>query len=160
MITSPTSSLASGVGVVSKLPSRLRSATIIAPVASRTRSSRIDWPARSHVSFTSISSNRSSGPPAVETMSRNAATWAPRGRFGGEEGDEEVGPRGADPLGGAAASPAVAADDVVVAQVLDPAPPPPLRQRPGEDAPRDPLDEDRRHVGKDSDSGQHEDDRD
>jgi hypothetical protein len=64
-------------------------------------------------------------------------------------------------LGGdAAADSAIAADDVVVAQLLDRAPPPPLGKRAREDAPRDPLDENGRDVGKDSQPGQHEHDRD
>ena len=66
----------------------------------------------------------------------------------------------AELLAHAAADASVAADDVVVGELLDRPLPPSLGHCPGEDATRDPLDQDRRDEGKDSQSGQDEDDRD
>ena len=66
----------------------------------------------------------------------------------------------AELLAHAAADASVAADDVVVCELLDRPLPPSLGHCPGEDATRDSLDQDRRDEGKDSQSGEDEDDRD
>ena len=56
-------------------------------------------------------------------------------------------------LGDATAHSTVAADDVVVRELLDRPPPPSLGQCASEDSVSDPLDKDRRDEGKDSQSG-------
>ena len=66
----------------------------------------------------------------------------------------------AELLAHAAADPSVAADDVVLGELLDRPLPPSFGHCPGEDSTRDPLDQDRRDEGKDSQSGEDEDDRD
>ena len=223
-----------------------------APVVVPMRSSRIVLPAFAHMSESSISSICRSGPPAVVTMSRNAATCGCRTSFAiswpggrvrlddavgaraphlaagvlgrGSRDDEQVRPRrprgdddvevvdvrvarGDEPLGvveadglqvlvagsrpldvghavvggevlrvgrvvehdvrharvaelvaDAAADPAVAADDVVVAEPTDHAVLPPLGQDAGQDAVRDQLDDRARQVAVDCHSG--EDDQD
>src|SRR5919206_525984 len=70
-----------GAGVVSKVPSRLRSATTSAPVSRRMSTSRMERPACPHVFVTSISSNRRSPPAAVVTTSMKAVTCGLRTRL-------------------------------------------------------------------------------
>src|SRR5205823_2763714 len=74
IITSPASSGRSGSGVVSKWPSRLRTATMTAPVLPRMRSSPIVFPACAQPAGTSSSSKRRSAPAADVTTSMKAVT--------------------------------------------------------------------------------------
>ena len=71
----------SGSGVVSKVPSGLRSATTIAPVSCRIRRSRIVLPGGRAGRRTSISASWRSGPVAVVTTSRKAVTCGFSTRF-------------------------------------------------------------------------------
>src|SRR5919201_1518673 len=119
MSTSPTSSVASGVGVVSKVPSRLRSATMIAPVSLRMSRSLIDLPPCPHSRVTSISSKRRSLPVELVTTSTKAFLRGRLLRVLAEVEDDEGRPRVPELVRDAPADPTESADDVVVAQCLD-----------------------------------------